>query len=170
MGRRTGILIALASIVIGAMMAGPALAATKNVKLTADNKFVPGTATIAVGDTVKFVWEGGFHDVKFSDGKASGAPTADAGTTYSRTFDAAGTYSYICSVHESVGMKGSITVQAAASGGGDTTSTTAGGTTGTTDPTAMPMTGPEDSALPLLGIGLVGIGAAVLLWRRPRRE
>ncbi len=161
MGRRTGILIALASIVIGAVMAGPALAATKNVKLTVDNKFVPGTATVAVGDTVKFVWEGGFHDVKFSDGKASGAPTADAGTTYSRTFDAAGTYSYICSVHESVGMKGSITVQAAATGGG---------TTGTTDPTAMPMTGPEDSALPLLGIGLVGIGAAVLMWRRPRRE
>lgn len=123
---------------------------------------MPGTATVAVGDTVKFVWEGGFHDVVFTDGQSSGAPHANAGTTYSRTFNAEGSFSYICTIHESLGMKGSITVQAAGSGGGDTT--------GTTVPGSLPYTGPEESILPILGIGLVGVGAIVIIRPRFRKE
>lgn len=169
-------------VMAGMTLALPAVAASKTVDLTSDNKFAPASLTISEGDTVNFNWKGGFHDVSFSDGTKSGEPTANTGVLYSRTFSKAGTFSYVCSVHESVGMKGTITVQAAASettttttagSGGTTTTTTAGsggttttttavggGGTATTTTLAMPHTGPEDSALPLLGMALVGLGAA----------
>ena len=62
-------LAALMAVLAGTMLVvGPAWAATKNVKLTADNKFQPGTLSVEVGDSVEFTWEGGFHDVRFADG------------------------------------------------------------------------------------------------------
>ena len=163
MTRKTHLLAVLMVVVLGVMLAAPALAATKTVKLTADNKFSPASATISVGDTVNFVWDGGFHDVVFSDGKSSGTPTADAGTTYARTFSAAGTFPYICTVHESLGMKGTITVQAVASGSG-------GGTTTTTVPGSYPYTGPEDSALPMVGFVFIGVAGVALFKLRTREE
>ena len=150
--RRVVVLVALAAILIGTVLAFPALAASKSVQLTADNKFSPGTQTVAVGDTVNFVWKAGFHDVKFSDGQSSGAPTADTGTNYSRTFSAAGSYGYICTVHESVRMKGTITVQAA----GDSSTTTVAG--------SLPHTGPEESGLPIVG-GILLVGGVAYLVR-----
>ncbi|MDH5421098.1 MAG: plastocyanin/azurin family copper-binding protein [Acidimicrobiia bacterium] len=135
------------------LLAVPALAATKTVKLTADNKFVAATTSISVGDSVTFTWDGGFHDVVFADGQKSGAPVGDVGTTYTRTFSAAGTYNFVCTVHEALGMKGSITVAAPAGGGG----TTSGGSN--TGAQNLPSTGPEDTVLPALGVGLIAVGA-----------
>lgn len=161
MGRRLRILSFALLIAVGMALALPAIAVTKTVKLTADNKFSPGNVSVAVGDTIEFKWEGGFHDVAFSDGTKSGAPTGDTGLLYSRTFDKAGTFSYVCTVHEASGMKGTITV-AAASGGGSTSSTAAAGgsTATTTAQRSMPSTGPDTSPLPVLGGALVLIGTA----------
>ena len=47
------------------------------------------------------------HSVTFDDGTTS--PTQDQGT-YTRTFGAAGTYNYHCSIHGAA-MAGTITVQ-----------------------------------------------------------
>jgi LPXTG-motif cell wall-anchored protein len=156
-------------------LALPAMAATETVDLAPDNKFVPASLTVSVGDTVQFNWTGGFHDVTFSDGEKSGAPTADTGALYSRTFNSPGTYNYVCTVHEALGMKGTITASAAA---GETTTTTAetttttagsGNTTTTADVRQMPSTGPEDSMVPVLGAVLVAIGAGGLLMVRRNR-
>lgn len=84
-----------------------------------NNFFSPATKTITVGTTVKWAWNscsgdpyyGGQtcadHNVTFDDG--TGSATQNQGT-FSRTFNAAGTYSYHCSIHGAA-MVGSITVQ-----------------------------------------------------------
>jgi len=136
-------------IAAGMSLALPALAATSTVSLTADNKFAPANPSVSVGDTVEFKWGGGFHDVVFADGAKSGAPTDDTGVLYSRTFDGGGTFKYICTVHEALGMKGAITVAAAS---GDTTATT----------TAESLQMPHSSVLVVVGM------AGLLIVRRLR--
>jgi LPXTG-motif cell wall-anchored protein len=145
--------LSTAIIVIGLVVAAlPALAATSTVTLGDDNKFKPANVSVAVGDTVKFVWNGGFHDVTFADGQKSGAPVGDVGTTFSRTFSTAGSYAYVCTVHEALGMKGTVTVGAAAS-----TSSTGSSSS------QLPRTGPEDTLVPLAGglLALVGLAMYV---------
>jgi plastocyanin len=79
------------------------------------NRFEPANVTVAVGTTVTWTWVAGFHDVTSSGSPAfpgSGAPVS-APTTFSHTFDTAGTYLYFCSIHGSPsgGMRGTIVVQ-----------------------------------------------------------
>ena len=82
-----------------------------------NNSFSPGTKTVAVGAAVQWAWNSCTgdayngqtcvsHSVTFDDGTTS--PTQDQGT-FNRTFSAAGTYTYHCSVHAA--MAGTITVQ-----------------------------------------------------------
>jgi len=160
--RRIGGVAALAAVLMVFVFAAPAWAETKTVNLTADNTYSPAAITINEGDTVQFVWQGGFHDVVFADGPSSGSPTGDVGATYSRTFTVAGSYGYICTVHEALGITGTVTVQAAQTGGTTTTTTTA--------PSSMPFTGPEDSILPFVGIGMLVAGAGALMMARRRRS
>ncbi|HZE07675.1 MAG TPA: plastocyanin/azurin family copper-binding protein [Gemmatimonadaceae bacterium] len=79
--------------------------------------YTPASRSVAVGTSVTWVWNTctgdvytgqscASHNVTFDDGVAS--PTQSDGT-YSRTFAAAGTYTYHCTVHPS--MTGTITVQ-----------------------------------------------------------
>ena len=95
--------------------------------------FSPANVTVAQGDTVTFVNPGGaphnahagnfFRCAKGCDGAGGdGAPSADAWTA-TVTIDAApGTdIDYECDVHASMGMVGTIHVQAADGGGGGTT-------------------------------------------------
>jgi plastocyanin len=100
---------------------------------------------IAVGDTVMWNWVGGLpHTVTQCDptfticpppgGFDSGTLTG-AGSTFSQTFNAAGTFPYQCNVHGAQ-MRGRVVVAAAQA----TPTATAGGTqpaqTGTAAPTA----------------------------------
>ena len=91
---------------------------------------------INAGDTVRWTWATGFHNVVVTDGNSdnvfhdhghnehsdqthdddspvfisSGDPTNVAGTAFDVTFDKPGVYFYHCHPHESVGMISSITV------------------------------------------------------------
>lgn len=169
---------AAGAVVIGSvLMAAPALAADTNVNLTASNTFDSAAVTVSEGDSVTFTWQGGFHDVTFADGVNSGTPVGIDGTTWSRTFDAAGSYAFVCTVHESAGMVGTVTVEAESTGGTATTTTApasgsatttapaaSGGSSGSSGASGVPFTGPEDSILPLLGAGLA-IGGLALHFR-----
>lgn len=169
---------AAGAVVIGSvLMAAPAFAADTNVNLTAANTFDSAAVTVREGDTVTFTWQGGFHDVTFADGEKSGTPVGIDGTTWSRTFDAAGTYAFVCTVHESAGMVGTVTVEAGSAGGAATSTTAPASGSATTTATGasgsassasgssgQPFTGPEDSMLPLLGVGLA-IGGLALRFR-----
>ena len=74
-----------------------------------DNLFAPITAQVSVGTTVTWTWasSASAHNVTFGDGTTSGDKTG--GATFSRTFNAAGTFSYHCTLHP--GMDGSVIVQ-----------------------------------------------------------
>jgi plastocyanin len=84
-----------------------------------NNSFSPSAKTVALGATVQWAWNsctgdpyyGGTtctaHSVTFDDG--TGSATQDHGS-FSKVFNAAGTFNYHCSVHGAA-MSGSITVQ-----------------------------------------------------------
>ena len=86
-----------------------------------NNAFSPASKTVPVNTPVQWAWNtctgdpyGGnqtcvSHSVTFDDGTTSSA-LQDQGT-FSRSFTAAGTYNYHCSVHVLQGMTGTITVQ-----------------------------------------------------------
>ncbi|MHC5111360.1 MAG: cupredoxin domain-containing protein [Planctomycetota bacterium] len=88
--------------------------------------FTPADITITEGDTIRWTWNGGNHDVESGvggnpDGNFdSGAPTDVNGTEFQLTFDQAfldanpmpgDVYPYYCSIHVGVGMTGSVTVE-----------------------------------------------------------
>jgi plastocyanin len=78
-----------------------------------DNSFIPETVTTSRGSTVTWTWRGGAqHNVTFEDGTGSSA-TQTTGTL-DRTFSAAGTFRYRCTIHSSsftIGMVGAVVVQ-----------------------------------------------------------
>lgn len=129
-----------------AVSAWPAFAATATID-AADNEFRPKSATVAVGDTVTWKNTGQAPHEVTSPAFESG--NLDAGESYSWKA-AAGTYSYVCQYHESVGMTGTLTVRAASG-------TTAG----------HPNTGGDRMALGLLVLGFCAIAGATLKygWR-----
>ena len=108
----------------------------------ASNVFTPSAITIHQGDTVEWMWQGGFHDVISVAGIAeqwnSGAPTGAVGTTFDHTFTHVGTFAYYCSVH-----------------GSDNGNGTAGGMSGTVTVVAGTPT-PNPTPTPLQAIGVNG--------------
>src|SRR5437870_6282599 len=86
--------------------------------------YTPADLTVKVGDTVRWVWGSSGHSVvSGTDGNADNQfcspsntgcdnpPLSSRGATYEHTFTQAGTFPYYCSVHFSLGMTGTITVQ-----------------------------------------------------------
>ena len=74
-----------------------------------DNGFDPAELTVAVGTTVTWMNTGNRpHTVTAEDGSFKSDGTMGSGATFSHTFDAAGTYKYICAVHPS--MRGTVIV------------------------------------------------------------
>ena len=55
---------------------------------------------------------GGNHNVVAEHGTFdSGETVSEEGTTFEHTFEEAGTYTYVCTPHKTVGMKGAIHVE-----------------------------------------------------------
>lgn len=87
---------------------GGGLSATAAVTV-GDDFFSPQEDSVAVGGTVTWTWTGvNQHDVTFDDGVASAIQTSG---TFSRTFSAAGVYTYYSSVQGRTVMAGDIIVQ-----------------------------------------------------------
>jgi plastocyanin len=75
-----------------------------------DIKFDPANVTIDAGQTVTWTNDDSVgHDVTGDDFKSGDAGAMQNGDTFEHTFDAAGTFDYVCSVHP--GMEGSVTVE-----------------------------------------------------------
>lgn len=73
-----------------------------------DFAFQPQGATARVGQTVTWTQNGDApHTVKWQQG-APESPRLQKGQTYQRTFDAAGTFPYVCGIHPN--MTGTVTV------------------------------------------------------------
>jgi plastocyanin len=82
-----------------------------------NNQFNPATITVPVGSTVTWQWNSGgvTHNVTFQDGTTSGNMSSGS---FPRTFQAAGTFPYLCTIHGSLGMTGVVNVTAASGGMG----------------------------------------------------
>ncbi len=87
------------------------LRAVTNTVTMRDFSFSPSVLTNKVGDTVRWVNQGGSHDIESPGVFKSPSPPV---SSYSFTFNQAGTFNYRCNPHVGFGMTGRITVQAAA--------------------------------------------------------
>lgn len=78
-----------------------------------DNRFDPAVASVGTAAAVTWTWRGGNeHNVTFEDGRSSSG-TMRTGS-HQRTFNAAGTFRYRCTIHSTSftsGMVGSVQVQ-----------------------------------------------------------
>lgn len=74
-----------------------------------DFAFEPADATVSAGDTVRWAYDDGSsrHTVTFNDDTESGP--LEPGDEYSRTFDEAGEYAYVCAFHPN--MTATVTVE-----------------------------------------------------------
>ena len=104
------------AVPLALLLAAPAQAADQTVRAMPNNTFSPNLVTIAVGDSVTWVNDGGFHNVKFDDGKLEqpSEPAFSWSSNPKRTFEAAGEYRYFCEAHGSAGgggMAGRVVVE-----------------------------------------------------------
>jgi plastocyanin len=95
--------------------AGTALSAdTKRVSVR-DDVFSPRAARVARGGKVVWLWKGDNpHNVRFRRVPAGarrprGSSTKESGR-FARTFSRRGTYRYVCTIHEDLGMRGRVVV------------------------------------------------------------
>ena len=107
---RTRFAALITAVGISGALASSAHAAPATV--TVQNKaFGPSAVTVNVGESVTWDFKEDSHNVK---GQGWSGNNSFGTGTYAKTFDAAGTYSYVCEAHPD--MKGTVTVNAAAQG------------------------------------------------------
>ena len=116
--RKTGLILATLAGALMVMACGgkgygttAPPAADNTVAATASLTFTPGTLSVNVGESVTFAFGSVPHNVFFT--QQAGAPADIAGNntnvSITRTFAAAGTYTYTCHIHPS--MQGTIEVR-----------------------------------------------------------
>jgi plastocyanin len=87
----------------------------------ANNVFTPGTQeplTIDAGTRVLFDWRSANHNIEVRDqpdganwNGTEGSQTYHTGHTHEFTFEVPGTYHYVCTPHEGLGMVGDVVVE-----------------------------------------------------------
>jgi plastocyanin len=94
---------------------GATAAKTRSVSVR-DDFFRAKRVTVESGDRVRWVWrDEGTHNVRFRKvprgaSRRPGSRLKDSGT-FARTFRKRGRYSYVCTIHEDLGMTGSVKVE-----------------------------------------------------------
>ncbi len=75
--------------------------------------FEPPAVAVSPGTTVTWEWtgEGGAHNVAAEDGSFESDTVEEEGHTFEHTFDEEGVFTYVCTPHEALGMKGAVVVQ-----------------------------------------------------------
>jgi plastocyanin len=102
-----------AALITAVGLSGTLAASAQAAPATVDvsgNAFNPGSVSINAGESVTWNFKEANHNVKGAGGISG---NNDFGTgTYTKQFDAAGSFSYVCEAHPD--MKGTVTVAAAA--------------------------------------------------------
>jgi len=89
-------------------------AATAVVQVgTGGDHFVPAVTNINVGDRVIWNWTGLNHNTVSTNSLWASA-TMGTGTSFTNTFNNAGAFGYVCTIHASFGMTGTVIVSGAA--------------------------------------------------------
>jgi plastocyanin len=88
----------------------PSAEATKTDKVAiVDFQFKPETVEVAVGSTVTWTNEDGFPHTATAEDKSFDTGNLTKGQSGTATFDEAGTFKYICTIHNS--MVGTVVVK-----------------------------------------------------------
>lgn len=74
-----------------------------------DNFFKPENITVKAGDTVTWTNEGAVQHTVTADDGSFDSGLIDPGKTFKTSFDKAGTFNYLCTLH--AGQKGSVTAE-----------------------------------------------------------
>ncbi|HET9104393.1 MAG TPA: plastocyanin/azurin family copper-binding protein [Solirubrobacteraceae bacterium] len=91
-------------VVISAVFAATALAATRTVKVQ-DSFFSAKSVSVSRGTTVTWRWTGAlYHNVKVRSGPVRFGSRTQLKGTYSHRFTARGTYKLYCSLHPGMNM------------------------------------------------------------------
>ena len=125
--------LALAFLLLPAAIA-PAQEA--NVVQSQDNFFSPATITVSVGDSIDFQNTGKAPHTATADDGSFDTGNLNAGQSRSITFSRAGRFDYNCVYHQTIGMVGTIVVNATSASASPTPSPSP-------SPAASPT--PEDS-------------------------
>jgi len=159
-GKGTKLVRLMAALVaVFVMAAAPGLvrsvSAQSTVNVSIENfSFSPASISVSAGDTV--VWTNNdsvAHTVTSTDGAFDTGDIAP-GASASVTFENAGTFAYICSIHPS--MTGSVDVAAVDNGGG-------GGDDGTGNPIELPDTGSGSTMSATSSVSMFALIVALVL-------
>jgi plastocyanin len=85
------------------------LSIVSGASVLTNGAFMPNPDTIAVGDTVTWTNNDSTAHTTTADGREWDSGTLAPGASFSRTFTAAGTFTYHCTIHP--GMIGTVTVK-----------------------------------------------------------
>src|SRR4051812_16888867 len=114
---RAALQLALLAVLalLGTAMTGGAATTPPTVNVadaSGNNVMDPSATTIKTGESVKFHWNEGGHNIHFTSSPEGDVDLGYHSTGYETThaFSKAGTYSFVCDSHSK--MKGTITVQA----------------------------------------------------------
>ncbi|HZT43417.1 MAG TPA: plastocyanin/azurin family copper-binding protein [Chthonomonadaceae bacterium] len=109
----------LLAVCLMAALIRPAAASTVTVHIfnfsfsnNVQGQPVVSTTNVNVGDTVHWVWDQGMHSTT-SDSTSQevwDSTVLTQGSTFDHTFNTAGTFTYHCSLHATIGMTGTIIV------------------------------------------------------------
>ena len=99
---------AVAALGVGLVLSSVAFGASKHVGVRGVT-FSPKHVTVKRGTTVRWSWKTGSvpHDVVGKGFRSKKATTV----TFSKKFTKRGTYRYVCTVHRSQGMTGTVKVR-----------------------------------------------------------
>ena len=101
-----GTVVKTKTVNVSVTVPGPTAAVTAN----AQSKFDPATVAVTPGGTVTWSFAGLEHNVTFDGTAPQGGNIPNTSTgTQARTFAAAGTYAYHCTIH--AGMTGTVKVK-----------------------------------------------------------
>ena len=78
--------------------------------MQAVDRFSPSTVTVSVGDRVRVVNDDTNHHT-FTDAGVFDSGDLGPSGSYTYRFTKSGTFDFVCSYHQSVGMTGTITVR-----------------------------------------------------------
>jgi halocyanin-like protein len=120
--------------------------------------FDPPAIRVDSGTTVVFEWASDTHNVTVASQPDGGdwaghEAVEDEGFSFEHRFETRGVYKYVCTPHETLGMKGAVVVGDAGPGG----ESAGGGSAGGDGESA-------DAAAEYLTLGLAGALVAGLLW------
>ena len=75
--------------------------------------FAPPAVRVSTGTTVVWEWtgKGAQHNVAAEGGGFESDMSSEEGFTFEQTFSEAGTFEYVCTPHQTLGMKGVVVVE-----------------------------------------------------------